>query len=293
MRFCESVAESELSYDWVVYIKLVCILGFPHNRCPPLIEIHIWCVYKETQNKSWISLSQVDTGAIVINGKCHFHRFILINQVLYQIHNCTHRWRPLCLWTPLTDCGISNIFISDDGSSTTLTSPNYPGLYPNRVSCRWIITSPYNTRIFAEFTNFDLEEKRDFVFLGYSQVFKELGSDSGINSPYYLTGEVLPSNFLSPGNVFYVAMTSDYKTGLQGFVLKFQVYSELSSKLRIVKQTKKRTSSNFVENQPMDRKRNFLKNFVLNFVGNHAISSFNPMLVISVRNYIFCATISK
>ena len=151
----------------------------------------------------------------------------------------------------LIDCGREDIFISDYGIPTyTLTSPNYPDSYPNRMSCHWIVTSPYDTRIFAEFTSFDVEEYYDFVYVGYEPIYAEFGSDSGKHSPYALSGIELPPSFLSPGNMFYVTMTSDFNTFLQGFVLKFRVHSEYSGKLPLF--AKRFISLNLVLNNPID-----------------------------------------
>ena len=48
----------------------------------------------------------------------------------------------------------------------------------------------------------------------------------------------------------------------------------------------KRTSENFVENQPMHRKKSFLQHFVTLFRKNHTTSSFNPVLNNLVGNHL-------
>ncbi|GCC35821.1 hypothetical protein chiPu_0014309 [Chiloscyllium punctatum] len=50
-------------------------------------------------------------------------------------------------------CG--NSFVADTGR---LTSPNYPGLYPNNADCKWLIRAKRHLKILLEFSDFQIQE---------------------------------------------------------------------------------------------------------------------------------------
>ncbi|XP_072025794.1 uncharacterized protein [Amphiura filiformis] len=121
------------------------------------------------------------------------------------------------------ECGTSDISLTSYGRYT-LTSPSYPYPYPNQVTCQWVLTSPQNTRIKAEFDVFHLEYDYDFVYISYERPDVSSTYRRGELSPHAYTGREIPPNFYSPSNVFYVTMTSDRTVNFEGFVVKFRVF---------------------------------------------------------------------
>ena len=56
--------------------------------------------------------------------------------------------------------GCNSVLTSYTG---VLTSPNYPGLYPNKFECHWTISVASVRNIRLTFTNFDVESPFDYV----------------------------------------------------------------------------------------------------------------------------------
>ncbi|XP_057373421.1 calcium-activated chloride channel regulator 4-like [Daphnia carinata] len=70
--------------------------------------------------------------------------------------------------------------------SGLLTSPNYPGAYPNNYNCQWTIQLPRGSKISLTFSHFDVESPFDFV-----EVYD--GSSTSGTRLLEHTGSTLPS----------------------------------------------------------------------------------------------------
>ena len=62
----------------------------------------------------------------------------------------------------MVDCGEPLVF--DGGASGNLTSPNYPGNYPNHADCEWTISIPAGQRIGLNFREFHVEDHHSCLF---------------------------------------------------------------------------------------------------------------------------------
>ncbi|XP_046553798.1 cubilin-like isoform X2 [Haliotis rubra] len=100
---------------------------------------------------------------------------------------------------------------------TTLTSPNYPGPYPNRQECIWTIHAPANTNIEAKVRNalfespsqctYDFLEIHDGVSTSTSNAGKFCGDDT---------------DYISSGHIITVRFHSDSSTRRKGFQMQLK-----------------------------------------------------------------------
>lgn len=51
------------------------------------------------------------------------------------------------------------------GETGVIKSPNYPARYVGNENCVWLIEVPDGENVTLEFTDFDLENRRDFVIV--------------------------------------------------------------------------------------------------------------------------------
>ncbi|CAI4222852.1 unnamed protein product [Auanema sp. JU1783] len=92
-----------------------------------------------------------------------------------------------------------------------LTSPNWPGNYPNNVSCSYKLTSTKN-KVMITFVSFDTEDCCDKVYIY---------DGAGIDAPTLavLSGTPNSSNmtFVSSGSNMFIFFNSDYTNNMMGF----------------------------------------------------------------------------
>jgi hypothetical protein len=139
-----------------------------------------------------------------------------------------------------TDCG--GVI---HGSSGQITSPYYPGHYPNYADCWWDVIledNDDNAKVILTFDHFDLEENYDFlrIYVGDTEY-----TYTGIHTD--LTVEIV-------GSSFSIKFTSDFSITESGFslsfelvdpcpncepfeTLKYDTYDDSEWKLKIVKDT--------------------------------------------------------
>ena len=55
-------------------------------------------------------------------------------------------------------CGDYQPFVHSDSETGMVTSPNYPGMYPNNVICSWLIVAEEDYSVRLTVISFDLEE---------------------------------------------------------------------------------------------------------------------------------------
>ncbi|XP_071111115.1 cubilin-like [Haliotis cracherodii] len=111
---------------------------------------------------------------------------------------------------PYTCGGTLNITTTD---YTTLTSPNYPGPYPNRQDCNWIIYAPPNTNIEAKVRNTLIESTSQCSY-DYLEICD--GMRSSVSDPGRYCGDD-STDYISSGHIISVRFHSDSSTRYKGF----------------------------------------------------------------------------
>ncbi|KAI8513501.1 hypothetical protein Bbelb_101400 [Branchiostoma belcheri] len=96
----------------------------------------------------------------------------------------------------------------DDG---TFTSPNYPNLYPNGNECRYEISVTPPKVVRLTFTDFNLEERSDFLYVYDGNTTDEAWEIKRLH------GENIPSPITSTRSIMTVRFTSNLSGNLKGF----------------------------------------------------------------------------
>uniref|UniRef100_F6PKM8 CUB domain-containing protein n=1 Tax=Ciona intestinalis TaxID=7719 RepID=F6PKM8_CIOIN len=104
-------------------------------------------------------------------------------------------------------CGFNAVATS---TSQPITSPNYPGNYPNNVDCTWTITASDGMRVQLNLIRFSTE--RSYDYLTISSDGTQLARNSGIYSNRIYT---------SIGNTLTLRFTSDRSVTRPGFNATF------------------------------------------------------------------------
>ncbi|KAM3605223.1 uncharacterized protein V6R79_022465 [Siganus canaliculatus] len=103
-----------------------------------------------------------------------------------------------------------------------LTSPGYPGAYPQSQQCVWVITAPEaGQKILINFNpHFDLED-RDCKY-DYVEVYN--GGDELSPMLGKFCGKIAPSPIISAGSQLLIKFVSDYETHGAGFSVRYEVF---------------------------------------------------------------------
>jgi len=121
-------------------------------------------------------------------------------------------------WDAVTEekaCG--GIFNATNGS---ITSPNYPGTYPNDAKCRYIISAPFGFTLSLNLTHLDIEVD---VSCSYDSLQIFDGESEKAYSLGKFCGSKIPKMPLRPsGNKVLVKFTSDESTAGRGFKLQWK-----------------------------------------------------------------------
>ena len=110
---------------------------------------------------------------------------------------------------------IANFTVPSD-RPLTITSPNYPTNYLNNVYCRWLITAEPGKFVEIKFTSFSTELHYDFVDVGNGDDITDVGG-----RVVHASGNILPVDFTTSGNVAWVTFRSDRTKTNQGFGMEF------------------------------------------------------------------------
>ncbi|PVD35988.1 hypothetical protein C0Q70_02958 [Pomacea canaliculata] len=108
-------------------------------------------------------------------------------------------------------CGV----VKNASIDGVITSPNYPGNYPNNANCTWLITSSHNTdRITLTFTHMDIMSLNSCQY-DYVRIL----NGGNINAPVIGTycGDVVPSPITSDGSNLFVVFASSLFSQATGF----------------------------------------------------------------------------
>ncbi|XP_027021418.2 CUB and sushi domain-containing protein 1 isoform X3 [Tachysurus fulvidraco] len=110
------------------------------------------------------------------------------------------------------------------GTTGTISSPHFPAEYENSADCTWSILAEPGDTIALVFTDFQLEDRYDFLEI------------SGTEAPsIWLTGMNLPSPVISSKNWLRLHFTSDSNHRRKGFSAQYQVKKAIELKSRGVK----------------------------------------------------------
>ncbi|XP_062852030.1 CUB and sushi domain-containing protein 1-like [Trichomycterus rosablanca] len=110
------------------------------------------------------------------------------------------------------------------GTTGTISSPHFPSEYENNADCTWSILAEPGDTIALVFTDFQLEDRYDFLEI------------SGTEAPsIWLTGMNLPSPVISSKNWLRLHFTSDSNHRREGFSAQYQVKKAIELKSRGVK----------------------------------------------------------
>ncbi|KAG7501128.1 hypothetical protein JOB18_040546 [Solea senegalensis] len=110
------------------------------------------------------------------------------------------------------------------GGSGVVTSPGYPGNYNNQADCTWILLAEPGDTISVIFTDFQTEEKYDFLEV------------EGSEPPtIWLSGSNVPSPIVSNKNWLRLHFVTDANHRYRGFSAHYQVKRSVDFKSRGVK----------------------------------------------------------
>ncbi|XP_041921873.1 CUB and sushi domain-containing protein 1-like [Alosa sapidissima] len=110
------------------------------------------------------------------------------------------------------------------GTTGTISSPHFPSEYENNADCTWSILAEPGDTIALVFTDFQLEDRYDFLEISGTEV-----------PSIWLTGMNLPSPVISSKNWLRLHFTSDSNHRRKGFSAQYQVKKAIELKSRGVK----------------------------------------------------------
>ena len=98
----------------------------------------------------------------------------------------------------------------------TFQSPGFtetPPNYPNTMFCQWDFTAPADMLISVDFTTFNLEDSKDYVYVGTTTGVGPLARQ------FSYTGSSLPIKWISSGNTVSIAIDTndEQEVSHQGF----------------------------------------------------------------------------
>ncbi|XP_040824205.1 cubilin [Ochotona curzoniae] len=117
-------------------------------------------------------------------------------------------------------CG-GNIYIHGADSAGYVTSPNYPGNYPQHTDCIWIISAPSGKLIRLHFEDqFNIEATPNCT-----SNYLELRDGADSNAPVLsrLCGMSLPGNQFSSADILYLRFRTDNSPTHMGFKAKYSI----------------------------------------------------------------------
>ncbi|XP_048463253.1 astacin-like metalloendopeptidase [Rhincodon typus] len=104
-------------------------------------------------------------------------------------------------------------------ASGNITSPNFPGLYPNNADCKWLIRAPHRLKILLEFLRFQIQE-----FAACIGDHLTIYDGSSIHADI-LEGPICGADnpaAISTRNELFITFTSTRKLQATGFAAKYK-----------------------------------------------------------------------
>ncbi|XP_070564553.1 cubilin-like [Ptychodera flava] len=105
------------------------------------------------------------------------------------------------------------------GPSGRIMSPYHPSPYPHNSDCTWTITVAASKAIKITFSEFNMEDDYDFLYIGE-------GHSVGMDTVAELTGDALPKEMIVDSHVAWIRFKSDLSIDATGFILNYEEYSE-------------------------------------------------------------------
>ncbi|KAG7295880.1 hypothetical protein JYU34_020964 [Plutella xylostella] len=137
---------------------------------------------------------------------------------LYWVaHKCTTTGGYVCKRRLTSEHIVTNQTV--EGSSGTLTSPNYPAVYDNDLDYWVHVRGPLGTRLVFSFDKLDLEPQRDCLY-----DYVELRDSADGRSQRYC-GSVAAARWVATSNRAVLHFHSDYNTQSLGFSLTWKAVS--------------------------------------------------------------------
>ncbi|GFR74801.1 Tolloid-like 1 [Elysia marginata] len=96
----------------------------------------------------------------------------------------------------------------------SLSSPNFPGSYPNKAKCTWVITTDPGTVVSLRFLEFRTEQCTN---CGCDALIIRDGNSQSATLLSKMCGDDLPSPVIASSNVMYLEFFSDSSTIYKGF----------------------------------------------------------------------------
>lgn len=114
------------------------------------------------------------------------------------------------------DCkeGSCTFQILSSSTASSITSPNYPELYPNRKDCTWLFTTTPGHRIKLNYDDFELELHPDCAY-DYISVFDGSGTKNKTLGKF--CGSKSPHPIMSTSNEMFMVFKSDGSVQRKGF----------------------------------------------------------------------------
>nr|XP_014352096.1 PREDICTED: ovochymase-1 [Latimeria chalumnae] len=125
-------------------------------------------------------------------------------------------WLTYSLWDTQSNCPSLDLIHAESGN---LTSPNYPGLYPDSQNCTWTICSTLGIKIKLDFVDFFTEGNENCTW-DYLEIFDGPNTDSTLIA--VLCGDRYPKTLLSNDNFLTLHFVSDKSLGKRGFMIRYQ-----------------------------------------------------------------------
>ncbi|RZC32589.1 cubilin, partial [Asbolus verrucosus] len=109
--------------------------------------------------------------------------------------------------------------------SGTISSPNYPDVYPSGTICKWIISAPPGNIIQVVWMNFQLEPSHECTY-DYVEIFEnntETGTGTSIGK---YCGQNKPPTMLTTSNIITIVFCTDNTFSLEGFLATYTFMTE-------------------------------------------------------------------
>ena len=114
----------------------------------------------------------------------------------------------------------------ETGVKVNITSPYYPGEYPNSAYKRWEISSPPGLATLLQFIAFNLELGFDYLSV-YTGTIPSLSNSTRIAD---FTGQSLPGDTISYEPYMWLVFQSDYSINAGGFLAEVSAINVVTGK---------------------------------------------------------------
>ena len=114
-------------------------------------------------------------------------------------------------------CGNRGLTLPALYDYTTLSSPNFPNLYPGLDDCVWIVSTPHNTHIIIKFLTVKIEGCCDTLTIGEGNDERNRASTLAA-----VFGKTAPKPLVIESSSMWLRFQSDSSEQLRGFQAEVQ-----------------------------------------------------------------------